>query len=82
MKDLDEITMKREDVKKVLSGTGDAPVRNDDMAYACMHSTCAGQLPRHCGRIVRLSVTAAHFTRCLHVHLHIITSNQIKKYRC
>jgi hypothetical protein len=71
----DEKTMKSKGVKKHLSATGDAPVRYDDMVYACKHSTCSGQFARHCGRVVPCSIKAAHLTGLLHVHLHIITSN-------
>jgi hypothetical protein len=75
---VDEKTGKRKGVKKHLRGLVDASARNDDTAYGCMQSRFLLQPYFRFSQIMNFFTTAAHFTRLLHVHLHIITSNLLR----
>ena len=76
-----EKTVRRIGVKKHLRGLIDAPARNDDTAYGWMQSRFSVQPDFRFSQIMLFFTTAAHFTWLLHVHLHIITSDQLNHFR-
>jgi hypothetical protein len=69
-------TVRSKGVKKHLRGMGNAQARNDDMVCQCMRPGYLFQLSAHQYQILLFAFTAAHVTRLLHVHFHIITSFQ------
>jgi hypothetical protein len=55
-------------------------MRNDDTAYGGMQSRFQLQRYLRFSQIMLFFITAAHFTRLGHVHLHIITSSLLKTF--